>query len=129
VTSGWPRYRAVIEVDRTNTILYSRRWPEMVMFYRDVVGLPVALERDWFVEFQVAPAAFVSVADSARASVEPGDGRGVTLSWRVDDVATVRAQLIAAGVSVSEIARRWGARVAYLFDPDANRIELWSDVA
>ena len=117
----------MIEASRMNTILYSRRWTEMVTFYRDVLGLPIALERDWFVEFQVAPAAFVSVADSGRASVDPGDGRGLTLSWRVDDVATVRAQLIALGLSVSEIAGRWGARVAYLFDPDANRIELWSD--
>jgi len=108
------------------TILYSRRWDEMVRFYRDVLGFRIVLQRDWFVEFQVAPEAFVSVADSARASIEPGNGAGLTLSWQVEHLATVRMQLIEAGLSVSEIQTRWGALVAHFFDPDGNRIEVWS---
>ena len=116
----------VIEVNRMTTILYSRRWTEMVTFYRDVLGFRIVLEHDWFVEFHVAPQAFVSVADSARASIDPGNGTGLTLSWQVEHLSTVRMQLIEAGLSVSEIQTRWGALVAYLFDPDENRIELWS---
>ena len=98
----------------------------MVTFYRDVLGFRTVLEHDWFVEFHVAPASFVGVADSARASIGPGNGAGLTLSWQVEDLATARMQLIEAGLSVSEIRTRWGAPVAYLFDPDGNRIELWS---
>jgi catechol 2,3-dioxygenase-like lactoylglutathione lyase family enzyme len=116
----------VIEVNRMSTILYSRRWTEMVAFYRDVLGLRVVLERDWFVEFHVAPEAYIGVADSARASIEPGNGAGLTLSWQVEQLATVRMQMTEAGLSVSEIQTRWGALVAYLFDPDGNRIELWA---
>jgi predicted enzyme related to lactoylglutathione lyase len=109
-----------------NTILYSRRWSEMVTFYRDVVGLPITLENDWFVEFHVAGEGYLSVADSARTTIEPGHGAGLTLSWQVQDLASVRMRLIEAGQSVSEIRTRWGAPVADLFDPGGNRIELWS---
>ncbi len=112
-----------------NTILYSTRWPEMVTFYRDVLRLPIVFENEWLVEFHVAASAFVSVADSARASIDAGNGAGLTLSWQVDDVASVRTRLIEAGVAMSGVRERWGSRVAYLVDPVGNRIELWSGSA
>jgi catechol 2,3-dioxygenase-like lactoylglutathione lyase family enzyme len=119
----------VIDVTRMNTILYTDRWSDTVRFYRDTLGLPAVFENDWFVELRVAPDTFVSVADSARTSIAAGAGAGLTLSWQVADVGQLgaaRARLIAAGVAVSDIQDRWGARVAYLVDPAGNRIELWA---
>lgn len=119
----------MVHVERSNTILYCRRWPDAVRFYRQVLGLPVTFENDWFVEFAAGPGAFVSIADAGRASIAPGDGAGVTLSWRVPDVDATRAELLGAGVDVGETETRWGARVLDVFDPVGNRIELWSGTA
>jgi hypothetical protein len=88
--------------------------------------LAVSFENDWFVEFEVAPASFVSIADAARSSITPGDGRGITLSWQVTDVVATSRELRAVGVDVGPVRRRFGAPVVDLFDPAGNRIELWS---
>ena len=117
----------MIRVERTNTILYCRHWPESVAFYRDQLGLPEAFANDWFVELMLGPDSFLSVADAARSSIPPGDGAGITLSWQVREVDRTRAQLLDAGVAVGETGRRWGATVLDLFDPEGNRVELWSE--
>jgi catechol 2,3-dioxygenase-like lactoylglutathione lyase family enzyme len=119
----------MVRVRRSNTILYCDRWLATVDFYRDVLALRIAFRNDWFVEFAVGPGAFVSIADAARSSIRPGNGAGVTLSWRVDDVHDVRAELIDRGIEVGEITARWGADVLDVFDPSGNRVELWSSDA
>ena len=116
----------VLEVERTNTVLYFERWTEAVAFYRDVLGFTVAFENDWFIEFAVHAGSFLSVADASRASIRAGDGAGLTLSWQVADVDAVRTSLRDAGTDVGEFATRFGARVFDVFDPAGNRIEFWS---
>ena len=116
----------VIEVERTNTVLYCEPWAEVVGFYRDRLGLTIVFENDWFVEFAISQGAYLSVADPARATVAPSDGRGVTLSWKVGDVVAAREALVRAGVEVGEIRFRFGSPVVDLHDPVGNRIELWS---
>ena len=108
-------------------MLYCERWSETVAFYRSVLGLSVAFHNDWFVEFELTPSSFLSVADSARATIGAVQGQGVTLTWQVADVGAARATLEATGVDVTEIRRRWGANVCYCHDPEGHRIELWSD--
>lgn len=110
----------------SNTILYCDRWSEVVDFYRTGLGLRATMERDWFVEFELHAGAHLSVADASRATIAAGDGSGLTLSWRVDDVAAVHARLEANGVEVSPVGSRWGADVFFAFDPVGHRIEFWS---
>lgn len=117
----------MIDVERTNTILYCDRWSDAVAFYRDALGLAVVFENDWFVEFAVGAGAFVSVADAARSSMAPGDGSGLTLSWRVADVTAVRSELRRRGVDVGAVGSRWGAATFDVCDPSGNRIEFWAD--
>ena len=116
-----------MQIQRSNTILYCERFADMVAFYRDVLRLDVAFENEWFVEFSLGSGAFLSVADATRASIRSGDGRGLTMSWRVADVHEARAALIASGVDAAEVRTRWGKPVLDVFDPSGNRIELWSD--
>jgi predicted enzyme related to lactoylglutathione lyase len=113
-------------INRTNTILYCDRWEETVRFYREVVKLPVLTGKSWFVEFQLTPGACLSVADAAHASIDSAGGAGVTLSWRVEDVDAVRKRLMAGGIDVTSPRMIWGARSCFLFDPEGNRIELWT---
>lgn len=112
----------------SNTILYCERWADVVDFYRNKVGLTPTMERDWFVEFELHPGAHLSVADASRATVAPGDGSGLTLSWCVDDVETARARLMANDVEVSPVRKQWGADACFVFDPAGHRIEFWSAV-
>lgn len=111
---------------RSNTILYCDDWSDVVAFYRDGLGLRPTAERDWFVEFEIHPSGYLSVADATRATVGAGDGSGLTLSWCVDDVDTVIAHLAARGVDTSAVVNRWGSRCCDVFDPAGNRIEFWS---
>jgi catechol 2,3-dioxygenase-like lactoylglutathione lyase family enzyme len=119
--------RPLLDIDRTNTVLYCERWTETVAFYRSVLGLRVAFQNDWFVEFQLTSSGFLSIADCSRATVAAVDGQGITLTWQVPDIDHARAVLEASAVDVSEPRRRWGANVFYCYDPEGHRIELWSN--
>ena len=108
-------------------MLYCERWAETVAFYESVLGLTVAFRNEWFVEFQLSTSSYLSIADAARATVDSVGGRGVTLTWRVPDLAEARTLLVAGDVAATEIRRRWGADVFYCHDPEGHRIEMWSD--
>lgn len=115
-----------MEVRRTNTILYCRRWAETVGFYRDVLELPGIALSEWFVEFRLTAGSFVSVADAARVTIPAASGAGITLSWQVADVEAFRRFLLDKGVAAGAIARRWGARCFYFHDPEGHRLEAWA---
>ena len=115
-----------IRAQRTNTILYCRRWQPTVAFYRDVLGLEVHQATDWLVEFRLTADSFVSIADERRATIRSNSGAGLTLAWQVADMTAVHDELMAKAIEVGPIQVRWGARVCYLHDPEGHRIELWS---
>lgn len=116
-----------IALDRTNTILYCRRWDATVGFYRDVLQLPVTHSTDWFVEFRLTDNAHLSIADASRATIDDVAGQGITLSWRVADLPAARQRLVELGLQPSPERSVWGAAVCYLVDPEGHRLELWSD--
>lgn len=126
-TADRDRTRPALELDRTNTILYCRDWQATVRFYRDDLGLSAVHETDWFVEFELTNDAYLSVADSSRATIDHAQGQGITLSWRVADVSAARRRLIERGLEPSDERTVWGATVCYLLDPEGHRIELWTD--
>jgi catechol 2,3-dioxygenase-like lactoylglutathione lyase family enzyme len=110
-----------------NTILYCKRWKETVAFYQRHLGLPITFSTDWFVEFQLADAAHLSIADEARVSVKSSGGQGVTLALRVDSAETVWELLQKRGLRPEPLRdHSWGARAFYLFDPEGHRLEIWS---
>lgn len=109
-----------------NTILYCSRWDETVRFYRDRLNLPVTFSSDWFVEFSVNDMSRLSIADEKRASVKTAHGKGVTLSWKVDEIDHVWAELRRNGLETTEIRTHpRGDRYLFIFDPEKNRIEYW----
>ena len=117
-----------MHIEIANTILYCRRWRECVAFYRDRLALPVSFENEWFVEFELNPGARVSVADSAKTTIESAQGRGLTLTLKVADLQAARAELEGRGLSPGSISQHpWGASVFYLADPEGRRIEFWSN--
>ena len=112
---------------RTNTILYCRHWIETVHFYKKQICLPTTFENDWFVEFQLTDTSFLSIADSARATISDVQGQGVTLTWEVMDLETVKAHLEMQGIATTPIQRKWNALVLYCTDPEGHRLEFWAN--
>ncbi len=110
-----------------NTVLYCEHFDQTLAFYDNVFCLPRGFANDWFVEFEVAANACLSIADQRRASINSSHGRGLTLTFRVDDVLAEHQRLRARGASPSEPGPRpWGAQGFLLFDPEGTRIEIWA---
>jgi len=119
---------APLNIECANTILYCSRWQDCVDFYRDGLGLDVAFEKDWFVEFSLNAASRLSIAEARRASVQSAGGRGITLTLKVEDILAAHRALLNRGLSPGEVKKHaWGADVFYLRDPDGNRVEFWSE--
>ena len=116
----------LVDIARSNTILYCRAWDRTVGFYRDGLALPVVHAGDWFVEFLVAAQSYLSIADASRATIDDVGGQGVTLHWRVADLRVTRARLLDRGLEPSDIHDVGHARACHLFDPEGHRIELWA---
>jgi catechol 2,3-dioxygenase-like lactoylglutathione lyase family enzyme len=114
-----------MKIVRSNTILYCERWRETVAFYRDILKLPVGMEKEWFVEFRLTDTAMLSVADTSRATIDTSRGEGITISLRVDNVDQARAALEERGVSPGPLRSIWGSRAFYLHDPEGTRLEFW----
>lgn len=109
-----------------NTVLYVSRFAQCVGFYRETLGLRVRFERDWFVEFEVAGGARLSVADQRRCTIASGGGAGITLTFEVETLDEVHRWLEERGAAPGPICKRFGARVCYLRDPEGHRLEFWS---
>ena len=114
-------------VTRANTIIYAKRFKETVAFYRGRLGLEIAFQCDWFVEFRLAPNAFVSVADQSRTTMTSANGKGITLSFQIENLERVHHAFIISGMEPTKIRHQvMGGDVFYLFDPEGTRIEFWS---
>jgi len=112
--------------ENSNVILYCDRWRETVEFYRETLGLPATVEKDWFVEFRLTPHSFVSVANAARATIDSSKGQGITLTLQVGDVHAMHDRLAAAGAEPGGVSRHpWGALGFFCRDPEGCRLEFW----
>lgn len=120
-----------MEILISNTIIYCKKWQETFDFYKDVLGLEISYERPgWFVEFRVNPKSHLSLADAAHCSIEAAEGKGITLSFFVADLLATREHFLARGVEATDIrAQSWRAPWFYVWDPEGNRIEFWSNKA
>lgn len=118
---------SLMTLKRSNTILYCRYWTETVCFYKKQMCLPVSFENKWFVEFQLTDTSFLSIANSARATISDVQGQGVTLTWEVMDIEKVKDQLEKQKIPTTAIQRKWGALAFYCMDPEGHRLEFWAN--
>ncbi len=115
-----------MKIQTINTILYCQKWAETVAFYTDVLQLHVEFSNDWFVELRVHPGARISIANQDRASIKSAQGQGITLTFQIDDVSAMHADLTERGANPTPIRVRWGSKVFYVYDPEGNRLEFWA---
>lgn len=115
-----------LSISSANTILYCKKWQETVDFYQNRLNLPVTFVSDWFVEFQLGEAAYLSVANATRTTIQSSYGAGITLTLKVDSADKAWQLLKHKGIAVESIKDIWGARVFYFYDPEGYRLEVWS---
>ncbi|TKB24631.1 VOC family protein [Desulfopila sp. IMCC35006] len=115
-----------MQIRTSNTILYCQKWTETVAFYRDVLKLDVHFANEWFVEFSINNCARLSIANEENATIKSCNGKGITVSFQVDDNQSMHNYLMESGVSPTPTKVLWGSTVFYIYDPEGNRIEIWS---
>ncbi len=115
-------------IDSMNVILYCRRWREAVAFYRDVLGFRTRTAADWLVEFEAGPHMCLSVADAGRTSMQPAEGAGITVTFKVADARSAWQELANRSVKAGPLRdSRLGGQAFFLRDPEGNRLEIWSE--
>ena len=116
-----------MNIRTANTILYCRKWEETVAFYKSKLKLQVTTSMEWFVEFKLNKTSRVSIANATRTSIDSSDGKGITIALEVDDIKATHADLKKAELNPTPITDHvWGAKVMYIYDPEGNRLEFWS---
>jgi predicted enzyme related to lactoylglutathione lyase len=103
----------------------TSNWPELVEWYRQVLGLRVLVRvvDDGYALFEAGENRLALVA---RGETGPATRR-ISLAFEVTDVPKLCARLMSAGAPVTHPTRDpEGLREASTFDPDGNRIRLFS---
>ncbi|TKB06396.1 VOC family protein [Desulforhopalus sp. IMCC35007] len=116
-----------MQIKTSNTILYCRKWKETVSFYRDVLKLDLHFVNDWFVEFSLNSGARLSIANEESASIKSCSGNGITICFQIDDIQIMHTCLMNLRVNPTQIKVIWGSKAFYVYDPEGNRIEFWSE--
>lgn len=116
-----------MQVRTANTILYCTNWKETVCFYREILALDILFSNDWFVEFKLNNNARLSIADEQRASIKSNKGKGITISLRIDSLQELFHYMKDNNYKPSPVKKIWGSKQFFVFDPEANRIEFWSE--
>jgi catechol 2,3-dioxygenase-like lactoylglutathione lyase family enzyme len=113
----------------SNTILYCRNWQAMVDFYQGTLGFEQTFRKDsWFIELRISAGCHISLADEAHCTIGSSAGKGLTLSFKVADLAATHRHFTACGAKPTAItSHSWRAPYFYVHDPEGNRIELWND--
>lgn len=117
----------LMKIESSNTILYCKKWKETVRFYRDILALDVSFSNEWFMEFELNSMSRISVADEKKATVKSGEGKGITISLRIDYLYEMHQYLKENQHTPTPIKKIWGSEQFFVFDPEGNRVEFWSE--
>ncbi|MDM5296955.1 VOC family protein [Bacillus pumilus] len=120
------------------TILYVHDVEASIEFYQDILGFPVKMRVESYVEFDTGE---VTLSINSRQDVREALGLPVPegssfsqtfeIGFVVDDVDQTIAAMKEKGVPVmKEPAKKpWGQTVAYVTDPDGHFIEICDDIS
>jgi glyoxylase I family protein len=118
------------------TVVICRDLPRAVAFYRDVLGLPIATQRERWVEFRMGS---TILALRSRGAAPWGDdgppaagSAAVQLAFRVAPPAVDgwHANLVAKGVRILRGPTdlpEWRHRTLFFADPEDNVLEIYAE--
>lgn len=107
--------------DRTGFILYTEKYEECVIFYKNMLGLKERFHTDDLTCFQFGNSYLMVEIDDVTdfSTVRESNRVRTCLRMNVPDVKVLADQLRAKGIEVNVMERSWGT-VAKFFDPDGN---------
>ncbi|HEY2420531.1 MAG TPA: VOC family protein [Neobacillus sp.] len=118
-------------------ILYVNDFEKTMNFYNEILGLPVKMQQDTYVEFDTGA---VTLSINTRKSVKeliglnvpeaPASTQTFEVGFVVEDVAATIETLRQQGVPIIKepVTKPWGQTVAYVADPDGHYIEICTAV-
>ena len=116
-------------------ILYVNDLERSIIFYRDLIGLPVRAEHGTYVEFETGSTILAmntreNVAEITGLNIPKSINHSQTfeLGFVVEDVNTIVEKLRSHEVLIisEPVTKPWGQIVAYVADPDGHFIEICS---
>lgn len=127
--------QAIRHVDYT--ILLCRKMAETKAFYRDVMGFPIELELENWVDFRVG-ATLLSLRPRGPGPTADDDGplpagsAAVQLAFRVPPAAIdeCHVELVAKGATILRGPTdlpRWRHRTLFFRDPEDNVLEIYAE--
>lgn len=118
-----------MKIKRIDTTYSTEKLQESKDFYLRHFGFLLAFESDWYVEL-VTPdrRAGISFTLPQREAGEFFNGRGVILSFEVEDADAEYARLQSEGVSISQPLedKPWGERSFVVNDPNGLHIYIYA---
>ncbi|NLJ80716.1 MAG: VOC family protein [Firmicutes bacterium] len=91
------------EVSSYITFLYFQDLALAQEFFENTLGLKAVYDPGWAVVYRLGAASFLGAVDAARGSVPAQPGRGVLISFTVQNVAAMHKRFTKLGLKVSEI--------------------------
>jgi len=126
---------------RINLIsIVTNNFPEMLRFYRDVLGFLVKTNTDGYVEFESEGVRFAITTNSVMKNAtghasfdEKKGGQAFELAFPVaspNEVDSAYAHLIQKGATPIKAPENmpWNQRTAFIADPDGNIHEIFSEL-
>ena len=98
-----------------------------ILFYRDVLGLPLLRNDEDFAHFDAGDGALLELFSGGRAHHAPkkADQQSIRFGLRVDDLDEAIAELQERGVGFPEgVGEFEGGRWAHFTDPEGNGLEI-----
>lgn len=120
--------------------IVTTKFASMKQFYQDVIGLPVLLEMEQYVEFQHPHVRFAITTNDIMAKAtghasfsEKKQGQVLELAFAVENpeaVDTTYARITREGAQPvnAPADMPWNQRAAFFADPDGNIHELFADL-
>ena len=118
-------------------ILYVNDFEKTMDFYKGILGLPIKMQQDTYVEFDTGA---ITLSINTRKDVKELTGLNVPegsastqtfeVGFVVEDVVATIETLRQQGVTVIKepVTKPWGQTVAYVADPDGHYIEICTSV-
>ena len=121
-------------------VLFSDDLHQMKRFYHDLMGFPIHLETESWVEFRIG-ATLLTIAKRVNSHLGPpipAESAAVQLAFRVapQEVQSCYEELAAAGVEIVQppqiinkrVWKYWKHRTLFFKDPEGNLLEIYAEV-
>lgn len=118
-----------MKIKRTDTTISTYKLQESKDFYMKHFGFRLVYESDWYIELitENEPVSGISFTVGQREFGEVFNGKGIIISFEVEDVDAEFARLKAEGLQIQDIQDKpWGERSFVVNDPNGVHIYIYN---